>query len=170
MIFGKGQPMKQRLGTVLVCPSCRRITSRLRCCISRTTRSAMYGAAESSCTSCCVGGHHSTVPPTKKLCAESTRASLASPVNLPSQPADPEWSRVSDEAKTLISKLLTYDPAQRITAAEALADPWIARLGTQQTQSKSLATGVLKNLSNFRVRERSSRRSRRSCSRQCWRT
>ena len=33
---------------------------------------------------------------------------------------EPEWDDVSSEAKDLVKKLLTYDPAKRITAADAL--------------------------------------------------
>jgi serine/threonine protein kinase len=37
------------------------------------------------------------------------------------------WGNVSDEAKELISKLLTVDPAHRYTVDQALAHPWINR-------------------------------------------
>ena len=33
---------------------------------------------------------------------------------------EPEWDEVSEEAKDLVRKLLTYDPAKRISAADAL--------------------------------------------------
>jgi serine/threonine protein kinase len=33
---------------------------------------------------------------------------------------EPEWVDVSDEAKDLVMRLLTYNPADRISAAEAL--------------------------------------------------
>jgi calcium-dependent protein kinase len=36
------------------------------------------------------------------------------------------WKSVSKEAKDLIKKLLTYDPAERISAEGALKHPWIA--------------------------------------------
>lgn len=36
------------------------------------------------------------------------------------------WKSVSKEAKDLIKKLLTYDPAERISAEQALRHPWIA--------------------------------------------
>ena len=34
--------------------------------------------------------------------------------------SDACWSNISDKAKSLISKLLTYDPEQRPSAEEAL--------------------------------------------------
>lgn len=33
---------------------------------------------------------------------------------------EPEWDEVSEEAKDLVRKLLTFDPAKRICAADAL--------------------------------------------------
>jgi serine/threonine protein kinase len=33
---------------------------------------------------------------------------------------EPEWDEVSEEAKDLVRKLLTFDPAKRISAADAL--------------------------------------------------
>lgn len=39
---------------------------------------------------------------------------------------DPQWwSEVSENAKDLIRKLLSRDPKQRLTAAQALAHPWV---------------------------------------------
>lgn len=35
------------------------------------------------------------------------------------------WGGVSDSAKDLITKLLTYDPTKRLSAAEAFKHPWI---------------------------------------------
>ena len=39
---------------------------------------------------------------------------------------DPEdWDKTSEEAKTLIKKMLTFDPKKRISAQDALNDPWV---------------------------------------------
>eukprot|EP00951_Prasinocladus_malaysianus_P033679 scaffold334715_cov32-Prasinocladus_malaysianus.AAC.1 len=38
---------------------------------------------------------------------------------------NPAWHLVSDEAKGLIEKMMEIDPAERITAAEALKHPWM---------------------------------------------
>lgn len=38
-----------------------------------------------------------------------------------------EWSNVSKEAKNLIKKLLVKDPSKRMSAEEALKDPWIIK-------------------------------------------
>lgn len=37
----------------------------------------------------------------------------------------PEWDTVTPEAKDLINKMLTINPAKRINASEALKHPWI---------------------------------------------
>ncbi|XP_072923194.1 calcium/calmodulin-dependent protein kinase type II subunit alpha isoform X2 [Hemitrygon akajei] len=42
----------------------------------------------------------------------------------------PEWDTVTPEAKDLINKMLTINPAKRITAAEALKHPWISHRAT----------------------------------------
>lgn len=36
-----------------------------------------------------------------------------------------DWDKISEEAKSLINKMLTYDPKKRISAEVSLADPWI---------------------------------------------
>jgi calcium/calmodulin-dependent protein kinase I len=38
---------------------------------------------------------------------------------------DEYWSDISNSAKNLIDRLLTFDPNERITAQEALQHPWI---------------------------------------------
>ncbi|KAK1175010.1 calcium/calmodulin-dependent protein kinase type II subunit delta [Acipenser oxyrinchus oxyrinchus] len=42
----------------------------------------------------------------------------------------PEWDTVTPEAKDLINKMLTINPAKRITATEALKHPWICQRST----------------------------------------
>lgn len=44
--------------------------------------------------------------------------------------SDPCWNQITDKAKSLISKLLTYDPEQRPSADEALKHPWIQEMST----------------------------------------
>jgi len=44
--------------------------------------------------------------------------------------SDAVWSQISDKAKALITKLLTYDPDQRVSAEEALKHPWIEEMSS----------------------------------------
>ncbi|XP_068612249.1 calcium/calmodulin-dependent protein kinase type II delta chain isoform X2 [Brachionichthys hirsutus] len=42
----------------------------------------------------------------------------------------PEWDTVTPEAKDLINKMLTINPAKRVTATDALRHPWICQRST----------------------------------------
>ncbi|XP_075943313.1 calcium/calmodulin-dependent protein kinase type II delta 1 chain isoform X6 [Anarhichas minor] len=42
----------------------------------------------------------------------------------------PEWDTVTPEAKDLINKMLTINPAKRVTATDALKHPWICQRST----------------------------------------
>ncbi|KAI7872969.1 kinase-like domain-containing protein [Spinellus fusiger] len=53
------------------------------------------------------------------------------------------WSDISQPAKHLIDKLLTFDPSKRITAEEALLDPWIRN---DQISESSKATNLVPNV------------------------
>jgi serine/threonine protein kinase len=44
--------------------------------------------------------------------------------------SDPCWSNISDKAKDLITKLLTYDVEARPSAEDALKHPWITEMST----------------------------------------
>lgn len=56
--------------------------------------------------------------------------------------SDPCWANISDKAKDLITKLLTYDQDARPSAEDALKHPWITEMSTQQVDS-SVAMGAL---------------------------
>lgn len=62
-----------------------------------------------------------------------------------------KWNSVSKEAIALIKKLMAYNPKERITAAEALHDPWIVT----NSENKIMATQDLKdcveNLKSFKA-------------------
>lgn len=62
----------------------------------------------------------------------------------------PEFKNVSEKAKDFISKLLTYDPEKRVSAADALKHPWITELSESKVES-GLAQGALANLKTFRA-------------------
>lgn len=64
---------------------------------------------------------------------------------------DPYWTDISAEAKDLVSRLLTVDPAKRITCDEVLAHPWIAG---DKASSKKLGPHHQKRLREFNARRK----------------
>lgn len=61
----------------------------------------------------------------------------------------PEWTKVSDDAKALITQMLTDDPAQRISAAEALNHTWIVTKQKAAKVETSALDGALGNMKKF---------------------
>jgi calcium-dependent protein kinase len=61
---------------------------------------------------------------------------------------DEVWKSVSNEAKDLIFKLLAL-PDVRISAQEALEDPWLQRRVKKENLSKKIVTHALDNLKGF---------------------
>ena len=62
----------------------------------------------------------------------------------------PEWKNISNDAKDLIKKMLTYDPIQRITAEAAMNHGWIKKKVHEVSDPKA-TFNALQNLKNFRV-------------------
>lgn len=63
------------------------------------------------------------------------------------------WDNISDEAKDLVTQLLTYEKDKRISAGEALSHPWIVKMCESEVDSK-VAKKALLNLSKFRAEEK----------------
>ena len=65
----------------------------------------------------------------------------------------PEWDNVSQQAKDLVQKMLCFEPKQRISAKQALEDPWIQNFAKtkfeQAADTRPLNINQLKNLQNF---------------------
>lgn len=62
-----------------------------------------------------------------------------------------EFDSVSDEAKDLIQKMLTYDPEKRISALEALKHPWFSMFMKNKTRSTCLSDdSISKPFENLR--------------------
>lgn len=61
----------------------------------------------------------------------------------------PPWPSISNGAKDLIKKMLTVDPKKRITASEALEDPWLREDG--KVSDKPLDNAVLIRMKQFRA-------------------
>ena len=58
---------------------------------------------------------------------------------------DEYWSTISDDAKDLVSRMLTVNPTKRISAAEALNSSWIKNEGSRLESS-----ALDKNLEKFK--------------------
>lgn len=65
-----------------------------------------------------------------------------------------EWKYVSDEAKDLIRKTLTYDPHKRLSAKEALEHKWFEKVMIKEKVNKEVMHHNLKNLKNFRAEQK----------------
>ena len=63
------------------------------------------------------------------------------------------WDAISDEAKDLVTQLLTYDKDKRVSAGDALVHPWISKMCEAEIDSK-VAKKALTNLSKFRAEEK----------------
>ena len=65
------------------------------------------------------------------------------------------FDSISYEAKSLISRLLVKDPNSRISAAEALQDPWLLKhSAAQKAPNTAIALESLNNLKRFRADEK----------------
>ena len=60
---------------------------------------------------------------------------------------DDDWSGISQDAKNLIKRMLTYNSKERMSALEALNDKWIQQNAIQS----QLNVKCLSNLSSFHV-------------------
>jgi calcium-dependent protein kinase len=61
-----------------------------------------------------------------------------------------DWDHISDDAKDLIRKMLTYKPSERISTAEAYAHPWIAH----NVHVEPLDDKIMRKLATFTARNK----------------
>jgi len=68
----------------------------------------------------------------------------------------PDWSSISEEAKDLITKMLTYNFDDRITARECLIHPWFKCMLEEKEIRMDLPIGrrSLRNLKDFRQKNK----------------
>ena len=65
-----------------------------------------------------------------------------------------DWVGISNKAIDFLKLLLKKNPKQRISAAEALAHPWIRSKVTKNVNIKSININVLNRLQMFQIQER----------------
>ena len=63
---------------------------------------------------------------------------------------DEVWYYVSEEAKRFIRRMLEKNPANRLSAAQALNDPWMLRFGTKKSFQAVNMTRTFENLKNYK--------------------
>ena len=57
-----------------------------------------------------------------------------------------DWTKVSDDAKDLVKKLLCYDYNNRIEAEEALKHPWFKKISSNSNLNKNILKMNIKKL------------------------
>jgi calcium-dependent protein kinase len=60
------------------------------------------------------------------------------------------WSKISNDAKRLIQRMLEYNPDRRCSAQEALDDPWFKKVIEKEEVDNSILSQYLQNLKNFK--------------------
>jgi calcium-dependent protein kinase len=66
-----------------------------------------------------------------------------------------QWSNVSKSAKALIDKLLTLDPKKRLSAEEALKDPWIlSNASAKNKKSENVDLKIQNKFTKFKQSEK----------------
>eukprot|EP01017_Pseudomicrothorax_dubius_P025872 TRINITY_DN2839_c0_g1_i3.p1 TRINITY_DN2839_c0_g1~~TRINITY_DN2839_c0_g1_i3.p1 ORF type:complete len:506 (-),score=114.62 TRINITY_DN2839_c0_g1_i3:62-1579(-) len=63
----------------------------------------------------------------------------------------PIWQNISEQAKTFLKKLLTYDPAKRVPASEALQDPWLVKRDNKAAVGAPILSDAYSQLRSFRA-------------------
>ena len=63
---------------------------------------------------------------------------------------DEEWSVITDTAKDLVKKMLTYDPKKRISALEVLKHNWFNEFKEKKINDKQIAKSALDNMKHFK--------------------
>ncbi|CAD8210826.1 unnamed protein product [Paramecium octaurelia] len=63
-----------------------------------------------------------------------------------------DWSQISKEAKNLINRMLHINPSFRISAKQALNDPWILKHCSQTIINNNVNLRVLQNLQKFQAK------------------
>ena len=68
--------------------------------------------------------------------------------------AHESWRNISNEAKSLIRRMLVMNTQQRLTAAECLSDPWIIKRAVYHTAPSETVMLSLNQLKDFRAEQK----------------
>lgn len=61
-----------------------------------------------------------------------------------------EWSKISKDAKQLITKMLKYEPSERLSASECLASNWFKK--ENKLVDIKITNNVLNSIKKFKVK------------------
>ena len=61
-----------------------------------------------------------------------------------------EWGTVSQDAKDLINKMLTYEPTKRVSALDCLSQSWFVKHKEKALNDKKVAKSALANMKKFK--------------------
>jgi calcium-dependent protein kinase len=61
-----------------------------------------------------------------------------------------EWATVSQDAKDLIQKMLTYEPSKRVSALDCLSQSWFVKHKEKALNDKKVAKSALANMKKFK--------------------
>lgn len=66
-----------------------------------------------------------------------------------------DWCKVSEEVRSLVKAMLTYDPSKRISAKEALCHPWFKKFSSSEVSVSSGAlSNALTNMKKFQASQK----------------
>ena len=68
--------------------------------------------------------------------------------------AHESWRNISNEAKSLIRRMLVMNPQQRLTAAECLSDPWVVKRAVYHSAPSEQVLLSLNQLKDFRAEQK----------------
>ena len=63
-----------------------------------------------------------------------------------------EWQQISQEAKSLIKKMLEYEPLKRVGAEQCYSDAWLKKYAKKDVVDIPIITKALENMRTFRVK------------------
>lgn len=68
--------------------------------------------------------------------------------------SSPSWNSISQEAKSFLSQLLTYDECERISSSDALKDPWLQKNSKVYDKSTFEVLPIFNNLKKFSSKQK----------------